>query len=113
IRVDEGVVVFGVPRQLRAPAERQFRNAAETIREALSRRLGSVPRFWLEDADDFATTARSVGGPGPTEDQAAEPADDIDPGELVDAEIAGPAVSSVGLLEQELGATVVEEVHRE
>jgi hypothetical protein len=42
----------------------------------------------------------------PPEDPEDE---DISVDELVDAEPAGPAVTSVGILEAELGATVVEE----
>ena len=77
------------------------------------------PKFQLEPSDlvDLAG-----GGRGPTavaktthrrrsttsRRRTIEP-DDFDPGDIVDAEPAGPAVSSVGLLEAEFGATVVEE----
>ena len=47
----------------------------------------------------------------PPEDE--EPPDDVEPHEVMDAEPAGPAVSSVGLLEAEFGATVVEERPRQ
>jgi hypothetical protein len=42
-----------------------------------------------------------------------EPPDEVSMQEMVDAEPAGPAVSSVGILEAEFGATVIEERPRE
>jgi hypothetical protein len=124
IDVDGDVVVFGVaPRALQSVQER-FRIAADPIREALVAALGGTPRFKLvaSEAVDLAgaprPTARAepIGDAPPPSDE--EPPDDLDPGDFdsgdfVDAEPAGPAVSSVGLLEAEFGATVVEERPRQ
>jgi DNA polymerase-3 subunit gamma/tau len=124
IEVDGDVVVFGVaPRALHSVQER-FRIAADTIRESLSGALGRTPRFKLvpSDAVDLAGAPRTSAA-ADTSDDAPPPIDEeppdeleaetFDPGDLMDAEPAGPAVSSVGLLEAEFGATVVEERPRQ
>jgi hypothetical protein len=124
IDVDGDIVVFGVaPRALQSVQER-FRIAADPIREALVAALGGTPRFKLvaSEAVDLAGAPRSSARAEPTGDAPPpsdeEPPDDVesgdfDPGDFVDAEPAGPAVSSVGLLEAEFGATVVEERPRQ
>jgi DNA polymerase-3 subunit gamma/tau len=130
IRVDGDVVVFGIAPQMLAAAQPRFRSSADTIREALAQRLGRTPRFSLvasEEVDlqapvDLAPSAAPAAtSPAPaapasrTRSGASEgappPHDDeeISIDDLVDAEPAGPAVSSVGILEAEFGATVVEE----
>jgi len=124
IEVDGDVVVFGVaPRALQSVQER-FRIAADTIREALTSALGRTPRFKLvaSDAVDLAgaprTSADADTVPTSPDDDAPPPIDDeppeeLEPADFMDAEPAGPAVSSVGLLEAEFGATVVEERPRQ
>jgi hypothetical protein len=124
IEVDGDVVVFGVaPRALQSVQER-FRIAADTIREALTSALGRTPRFKLvaSDAVDLAGAPRSSADadtvPTSPDDDAPPPIDDeppeeLEPADFMDAEPAGPAVSSVGLLEAEFGATVVEERPRQ
>lgn len=125
IRVDGDVVVFGIAPQMLAAAQGRFRAAADTIREALTARLGRTPRFSLvaseavdlagvgdpgrADGADRADRAGASPAAGGDEPPLDEPPDEVAFDELVDAEPAGPAVSSVGILEAEFGATVVEE----
>jgi len=126
IEVDGDVVVFGIAPQMHAAAAPRFKSAADAIREALTQRLGRTPRFRLVASDDVAlagdgepvrssASARSPASAGsPDEPPVGEPPDeDISIEELVDAEPAPPAVSSVGILEAEFGATVVEERPRQ
>jgi len=119
IEVDGDVVVFGVaPGALQSVQER-FRIAADTIREALTTALGRTPRFKLvpSDAVDLAGAPRANAAAETSDDAPPpideEPPDELEPADFMDAEPAGPAVSSVGLLEAEFGATVVEERPRQ
>jgi len=136
IQVDGDVVVFGIAPQMHAAAAPRFKSAADAIRDALTQQLGRTPRFRLVASDDVALagdgdparspasagsarsarSARSAGsGVSVDEPPVGEPPPDEDMSidELVDAEPAGPAVSSVGILEAEFGATVVEERPRQ
>ena len=126
IRVDGDVVVFGVApphcsvRRRTAVQERRPTRSATRSR----RQLGRTPKFKLVASDDVdlagrradaaavATTTRRA-PPGDDEPARGRAVDDVSTEDLVDAEPAGPAVSSVGLLEAEFGATVVEERPRE
>jgi DNA polymerase-3 subunit gamma/tau len=116
IRVDGDIVVFGVAPRAQQAVEERFRLARDTIREALTTALGRTPRFKLvpSDAVDLAGAPPAVSvyddAPPPFEEA---PPDELEPADFVDAEPAGPAVSSVGLLEAEFGATVVEERPRQ
>jgi DNA polymerase-3 subunit gamma/tau len=122
IRIEGDVIVFGVAPQALAATKKRFQDAADTIRDPLIARLGHRPKFQLEPSDlvDLAGSGgRSV---AVAKDDAPPPIDDeppveqpsaFDPGDFVDAEPAGPAVSSVGLLEAEFGATVIEERPRQ
>jgi hypothetical protein len=119
IEVDGDVVVFGVaPRALQSVQER-FKIAADTIRTALTAALGRTPRFKLvpSDAVDLAGAPRGNASAEPPDDAPPpideEPPEELEPADFMDAEPAGPAVSSVGLLEAEFGATVVEERPRQ
>jgi DNA polymerase-3 subunit gamma/tau len=117
IRVEGDVVVFGIAPQMLSAARPRFKTNADTIRQALSKRLGRVPKFSLvasadvdlAGAPDVPLNAPAdvapVGEPPPESGSV----DDAVLDDLLDAEPAGPAVSSVGLLEAEFGATVVEE----
>lgn len=116
IRVDGDVVVFGVAPTLLGAAGPRFKSAAEQIRDALTRRLGRTPKFSLVASDEVDLAAFPDLAPPPSGDDEApigQPPDDVSMEELVDAEPAGPAVSSVGILEAEFGATVIEERPRE
>ena len=123
IRVDGDVVVFGVAPQMLAAAKPRFKSSADAIRDALAQRLGRTPRFSLVASEDvdlqgpvdpMPSTARPGAGDvrRATRPHRVTPppdAEDISIDDLVDAEPAEPAVSSVGILEAEFGATVVEE----
>jgi len=107
IRVDGDVVVFGIAPQMLAAAQPRFRSNADTIRTALTARLGRTPRFSLV-ASGAVDLQGALGG-GADELPPPPPSDEVEPHDIEDARPAGPAVTSVGILEAEFGATVVEE----
>jgi DNA polymerase-3 subunit gamma/tau len=124
IEVDGDVVVFGIAPQMHGAAAPRFKNAADLIRDALARRLGRPPRFRLVASNDVALAGSPERGPdaaGASTDRSADATapdptgedDDVSIDDLMDAEPAGPAVTSVGILEAEFGATVVEERPRQ
>jgi hypothetical protein len=100
-----------------AATRKRFQDTVETIRDALTAQLGRKPKFKLEASDLVDLAGGGRGAPAPSDDapppEDEEPPDDVEPHEVMDAEPAGPAVSSVGLLEAEFGATVVEERPRQ
>ncbi|HEY3669481.1 MAG TPA: DNA polymerase III subunit gamma/tau [Acidimicrobiia bacterium] len=114
LSVDRGVITFGVPRAQYDVAVPRFKKEADNIRAALSRLLGRQMQFKPVPHDGFDAD--------PAVDPAAssapideEPPDDeeIDLADLVDEGSQAPAVDSVTLITQSLGATVVEEVPRD
>jgi DNA polymerase-3 subunit gamma/tau len=139
LRLEGAVIVFGVPPNLIEAAKPRFHRAADSIREAFSRRLGQTMKFKITAAEDFTAINPGVNpgvnpspAPAPAKRAGAKrgaaprveddppigepPPDDdehIDLTETVDAGPVDAAVSSVGLLEQQLGATVVEEKARD
>ena len=126
LRLEGAVIVFGVPPNLIDAAKPRFQRAADSIREAFSHRLGRTMKFKIEPADDFTAIGGAVKpGPRPRDEppigeppaDAGEPQyeaeEHIDLTETVDADTVDVAVSSLGLLEQQLGATVVEEKPRD
>jgi hypothetical protein len=117
IRIEGDVVVFGVPSVLERRARDRFKREAETIRAELAGRVGRTLKFKIVVADsplDPPGPASAPRGPAPN---AAEheppPEDDFDPGDVVDMDVAPPAVSSLDLIAQQLDATIVEERPRE
>ncbi len=119
LRVDDGVLVFGIPPAMLEAAKPRFKKEADTIRAALAERLGRNLKFTLEPAEQFslggaprAAEAPGAEPPPPSESEPEPEEPDIDLSETVDvAPDADPA--GVGLLREQLGATVVEEVPRE
>jgi DNA polymerase-3 subunit gamma/tau len=109
IRVEGDVVVFGIAPQMLAAAQPRFRSNADAIRTALAARLGRAPRFSLVASDEVDLAGGAGTEPAEEPPVAEPPPEEYEPGDLEDARPAGPAVSSVGILEAELGATVVEE----
>jgi hypothetical protein len=114
IAVEAGVITFGVPRAHYDVAVPRFKKEADNIRAALSRRLGGEMRFKPVPHDGFDT---APGGnpdtsPAPV-DEEPPPDDEIDLADLIDEGADAPAVDSVTLITQSLGATVVEEVPRD
>jgi DNA polymerase-3 subunit gamma/tau len=110
LALDDGVITFGVPRAQYDVAVPRFRKEADNIRAALSRRLGREMKF-KPVAHDFGSDP----APASNEPLDEEPPDDdeIDLADLVDGDGGAPAVDSVTLITQSLGATVVEEVPRD
>jgi DNA polymerase-3 subunit gamma/tau len=119
LRVDDDVLVFGVPPTMLEAAKPRFKKEADTIRTALAERLGRSLKFTLEPAEQFSlggaprAAERAPSGDAPEpEGPEPEPEHDIDLTDAVDvAPSADPA--GVGLLRDQLGATVVEELPRE
>jgi len=117
LRIDAGVLVFGVPPAMLEAARPRFKKEADTIRAALASRLGRNLRFTLEPADQFslggsAPSTRPAGGDPGAQEPPPPDEPEVDLTGMVDA---GPQVdhAGVGLLRQELGATVVEELPRD
>jgi DNA polymerase-3 subunit gamma/tau len=119
LRVDDDVLVFGVPPTMLEAAKPRFKKEADTIRTALAERLGRSLKFTLEPAEQFslggapraAESAPAGDAPEP-EGPVPEPEHDIDLTDAVDiAPSEDPA--GVGLLRDQLGATVVEELPRD
>lgn len=114
LAVDDGVITFGVPRSQYDIALPRFKKEADNIRAALSRLLGREMKFKPVPHDGFDAD------PGAGQSAASEPLDEeppdddeIDLHDLVDEGSGAPAVDSVTLISQTLGATVVEEVPRD
>jgi hypothetical protein len=106
-----------VPPTMLEAAKPRFKKEADTIRTALAERLGRSLKFTLEPAEQFSLGGAPRAAEGsPTGDasepEAPEPDHDIDLTDAVDVEPnADPA--GVGLLRDQLGATVVEELPRD
>jgi DNA polymerase III subunit gamma/tau len=108
LALDDGVITFGVPSASYEAAVPRFRKEADTIRAALSSRLGRELKFRAV-RHDFG--ADPVAADEPLDEEP--PDDEIDLADLVeDGADSGP-VDSVTLITQSLGATVVEEVPRD
>jgi DNA polymerase-3 subunit gamma/tau len=118
IGVEDGVVVFGVPRGRFDAINGRFRSEADTIKTAFSAHLGFQPRFVLRPHDFDAPGALRpvITGAAPEATTATVDLDDAEPdidlNELVDAPDALPP-DSVSRLVADLGAQVVEERPRQ
>ncbi len=110
LAVDDGVITFGVPKAHYETALPRFRKEADNIRAALSQKLGRRLMFKPVAHDGF--DADPIKASEPLDE---EPPDDevLDLAEMVDDATEVPAVDSVSLITQSLGATVVEEVPRD
>jgi len=119
LRVDDDVVVFGIAPAMLEAARPRFKKEADTIRTALAARLGRSVRFNLEAAEQFSLdNAPDSGAPTgeapPSAPEADdEPPEDIDLTEVTDAGPEAATSASVSVLQDRLGATVVEEVPRD
>jgi DNA polymerase-3 subunit gamma/tau len=116
LAVDGGVITFGVPSAHYDVALPRFKKEADNIRAALSDKLGRRMMFKPVRHDGFdADPARSSSPvePPPLDEEPPD-GDEIDLHDLVDeAADSVPALDSVSLITQSLGATVVEEVPRD
>ena len=113
LSVDGDVVTFGVSPRLIEAARPRFRREANTIRDALSRHVGTSLRFNLVPHEGFSGE-RAASAPAEPPDAVLDESDDIivEPDEGATppgVESASPA----NMLTESLGATVVEERHHE
>jgi hypothetical protein len=113
LSVDGDVVTFGVSPRLIEAARPRFRREANTIRDALSRHVGTSLRFNLVPHEGFSGE-RAASAPVEPPDAAPDESDDVivEPDEGATppgVESASPA----NMLTESLGATVVEERHHE
>jgi len=113
LSVDGDVVTFGVSPRLIEAARPRFRREANTIRDALSRHVGTSLRFNLVPHEGFSGE-RAASAPAEPPDAVPDEGDDavVEPDEGATppgVESASPA----NMLTESLGATVVEERHHE
>jgi DNA polymerase-3 subunit gamma/tau len=126
LRVDGDVVYFGIPPSVIEAAKPRFKKEAETIRAALAHHLGRTVRFNLEPADEFALSggqpaAEAASMPAAPPPEPHEPFSDDSPEmeEIADidlsqnTEVPDGAPTTVSMLQERLGATVVEELPRD
>jgi len=111
LSVDGDIVTFGVSPRLIEAARPRFRREANTIRDALSRHVGTSLRFNLVPHEGFsgeraASAPAAPPEPDESDDIVVEPDEDATPPGV---ESASPA----NMLTESLGATVVEERHHE
>ncbi len=119
IGMEDGVVVFGAPRNRFEAINARFRSEAAAIKAALEQQLGSQPRI-LVRAHDFdapdalrPTTSARAASEAPPASEAEEAHDDaIDLDELTEAPDA-PAPDPAARLVAGLGAQIVEERSRD
>jgi DNA polymerase-3 subunit gamma/tau len=111
--VEQGVVVFGVPRHRFDAINGRFRSEADTIKAAFSTHLGFQPRFVLRPHDFDAPDAfRPISTAAAPVVDLYEDEGPIDFNELVDAHDAPPP-DSVARLVSDLGAQIVDERPRQ
>jgi DNA polymerase III subunit gamma/tau len=113
LSVDGDVVTFGVSPRLIEAARPRFRREANTIRDALSRHVGTSLRFNLVPHEGFSGERASS---APAEPPEAVPDDSDDVVVEPDEGATPPGVESTSpasMLTESLGATVVEERHHE
>jgi DNA polymerase-3 subunit gamma/tau len=111
LAVDDGVITFGVPKAHYDTALPRFRKEAENIRAALSEKLGRRMMFKTVAHDGF--DADPVKAPEAPDEEPPDDDEVLDISDMVDEGTEAPAVDSVSLITQSLGATVVEEVPRD
>jgi len=113
LSVEDDVVTFGVSPRLIEAARPRFRREADTIRDALSQRVGTRLRFNLVAHEGFSGERAAS---AQTEAPVAEPEEPDDIAVEPDESTAPPGVESASptnMLTESLGATVVEERHHE
>ena len=115
LAVDNGVITFGVPKAHYETALPRFKKEADNIRAALSQKLGRRMMFKPVAHDGFDADPVKVPATGTEEPPDGDDGDDdvLDIAEMIDQSTDIPAVDSVSLITQSLGATIVEEVPRD
>jgi len=120
IALENGIVVFGVPKRRFDAINERFRKEAVAIKDAFAQRLGAAPRFMLRAHDfDKVDAFRPENAPvveraaaTRADEPAPEPDDDaVDLTDLADAPDA-PQLDSVTRLVAGLGAEVIDERSR-
>ena len=121
IAIEDDIVVFGVAPRAMERTKRRFHREAPEIRAALAAHLGANPRFRLvaqEGLEPPPTPSTDAPAPQNQSGESAEsdgsepsePGDVVDPDELADAPPAGTTVDSLSRLQNDFGATVVDEI---
>ncbi len=114
LSVEDNVITFGVPPGQLPNAGPRFKKEADTIRDALSSRLGRSMKFRLIGHEGFDAEPRQSGARNEPLDEVPPDDDEVvDLTELVDAESNGAPVDSVSVIAKRLDATVVEERPRD
>jgi DNA polymerase-3 subunit gamma/tau len=110
LSIADDVITFGVAPNMLANARPRFQKEADTIRDALSTRVGRRMKFLLVAHDGFDARPNQRAAP-PQPPVLDEPPEDeeIDLADLVDGDGADVAVDSVSIIAKRLDATVVEE----
>jgi hypothetical protein len=112
IAVENGVIVFGVPKVRFDATNARFRKESDAIKQAFATQFGFQPRFMLRPHDfDAHDALRPPSAPEPPPDDEHETAVDLN--ELVDAPAEALPDTSLDLLKNDLGAQVVEERKRD
>ena len=122
IALENGIIVFGVPKRRFDAINERFRKEATAIKEAFATRLGAAPRFMLrahdfDKVDAFRPASADGPGAGATLTDGSEPPPDDDEEEVVDLADLSDAPDaqppdSVTRLVADLGAEVVDERKR-
>jgi hypothetical protein len=117
IGIEDGVIVFGAPRQRFEAINTRFRGEAPAIKEALEAQLGAQPKILVRPHDFDTTDALRPTSPAAEPEVTPDepPPDDhehIDLDDLADAPTA-PAPDPAARLMADLGAEVVEERARD
>ncbi len=112
LSVDGDVVTFGVSPRLIEAARPRFRREADTIRDALSRHVGTSLRFNLVPHEGFSGE-RAASAPAEPPDVPDESDDMIVESDEGATPPGVESASPTNMLTESLGATVVEERHHE
>jgi hypothetical protein len=118
IGIEDGVIVFGAPRNRFEAINSRFRSEAQAIKDALAAHLGTEPKLQVRPHDfDTADALRPTSTAASREvthdaPPPEEPDEHIDLDELADAPVAPPPDPAARLM-ADLGAQVVEERARD
>ena len=121
IALEDGIIVFGVPKVRYDAINDRFRKEAAAIKDAFAQRLGAAPRFMLRPHDFGAPDALRPAAPGSgarargaaAQEPEPEPEDeDVDLTELADAPDAPAQPDSLTRLVAGFGAEVIDERRR-
>ncbi|HYU38526.1 MAG TPA: DNA polymerase III subunit gamma/tau [Acidimicrobiia bacterium] len=111
LSVEGDVVTFGVSPRLIEAAKPRFRREADTIRNALSQRVGHSLRFNLIAHEGFVGGRASSAAPSAASASSPEEVIEAEPVEI-EAGVES-ATNPATFLTESLGATVVEERHQD